>query len=52
MRTVFVADSAHSTFGVVTEQGSSAPQVTAKVLDVARLLGCAGQASDAVLTPQ
>ena len=37
-------------YAIFTEQGSSASQMTAaKFLDViARLLGCAGQASDAV----
>ena len=37
-------------YAVFTEQGSSAPQMTAaKVLDIiSRLPGCAGQAADAV----
>ena len=36
-------------YAVFTEQGSSASQMTAKVRDIiSRLLGCAGQAADAV----
>ena len=36
-------------FAVFIEQGSSAPKMTAKVMDViAKLPGCAGQAADAV----
>ena len=37
-------------YAVFTEQGSSASQMTAaKVMDIiSRLLGCAGQAADAV----
>ena len=37
-------------YAVFTEQGSSAPQMTAaKVMDIiSRLPGCAGQAADAV----
>ena len=38
-------------FAVFTEQGSSASQMTAKIMDViARLPGCDGQAVDAVST--
>ena len=49
LRRVFVQDDSGS-YAVFTEQGSSASQMTAaKVMDIiSRLLGCAGQAADAV----
>ena len=49
LRGDFVKDNSGS-YAVFTEQGSSASQMTAaKVMDIiSRLLGCAGQAADAV----
>ena len=48
LRGVIVKDDSGS-YAVFTEQGSSASQTTAKVMDIiSRLPGCAGQAADAV----